>query len=289
MATTEALTGARIPQDSDAPLGGTQISRAINDLASYALPRYGTTAARDAAYAAKGATLAQGMSCMVGARLYTYDGGWQSLPQHLGSGTSLPSSPTFGDTYFHTTYGCTMRYVLSAWRQADWARVADANARVDYVAALATSGLTMHNGFVVYESGSDRIYVCTDTAGTALQYVGGGTPPVKALSVLSGFQAASTSYFALGYYIDGSGLVHLQGTISATNAFGPGLSANAAVLPTEARPARTVAFAISTNTGTPGGCQITSDGGIKLSPNAQVAQGALFTLDGIAFNPTNAG
>lgn len=80
---TEPLTGARLPFDSDAPLGGTQISRAITDLASFTNPRFDSSAARDAAYSAfvaRGGVMKDGMQCAVGSVQYARAGGtWQVM------------------------------------------------------------------------------------------------------------------------------------------------------------------------------------------------------------------
>lgn len=78
---TEPLTGARKPEQTDGPLGGLQISNAVDDLAEYAYPRFATTAARDTAYAAwvaAGGTMADGMVCSAGGLLYRYkSGAWR--------------------------------------------------------------------------------------------------------------------------------------------------------------------------------------------------------------------
>lgn len=83
MATTEPLTGARVPQQSDGPLGGLQIANAVNDLAPVTLPRFTSTAARDIAYTNwvnAGHTLVDGMVCTAAGVLYEYkSGAWGPL------------------------------------------------------------------------------------------------------------------------------------------------------------------------------------------------------------------
>lgn len=80
MATTEPLTGARIPSDSDSPLGGTAIARAIQDLADETVPSFATSGARDTAYAnwvASGKTMRDGLCCVVGGQFQMYrSGSW---------------------------------------------------------------------------------------------------------------------------------------------------------------------------------------------------------------------
>jgi hypothetical protein len=65
---TEPRTGARRPEQSDAPLGGRQISNAVDDLSPHVAPWYATTAARDAAHAnfvTNGGVLRDGMLARV--------------------------------------------------------------------------------------------------------------------------------------------------------------------------------------------------------------------------------
>lgn len=83
MATTEPLTGARVPDQSDGPLGGLQITNAITDLAPHTIPSFANATARDAAYAAwvaAGGTMSHRLHCTVAARLLRYTGtAWQSV------------------------------------------------------------------------------------------------------------------------------------------------------------------------------------------------------------------
>lgn len=79
----EPLTGARVPEQSDGPLGGVQISNAARDLAGFTVPRFSTNTARDAAYAAwvtSGKTMANGLLCTVGGRPQQYRGStWHTI------------------------------------------------------------------------------------------------------------------------------------------------------------------------------------------------------------------
>lgn len=73
---TEPLTGARIPTQSDGPLGGLQISNGITDLAPNTIPNFATASDRDTAFAAwvaakAGRTMRAGLYCTVAGRLQT--------------------------------------------------------------------------------------------------------------------------------------------------------------------------------------------------------------------------
>lgn len=289
MATSDPLTGATIYSQTDAALGGQQLGDIVTDLRSYVLPRFSTTAARDAAYTAwtsAGNTLATGMTCMVGTRMYYYSGGWQARPGFLGSASAYPSDAVAGDTFRHSTYGCG--FVLSgagSWKQTDVATVANSTERASYIAALVSAGLGMHNGFLLFETSTNRMYV--SIGGTTLLYQGGGAPPVTTLTLLggSGWQAGASNVNTLGYSIDGSGYVHLQGCILNTNQYGPGYSNSIATLPAEARPANINSFPIDSSSGGAARLQITSSGDFKIAPNALVPALTSFYLDGVVYRP----
>lgn len=171
MATTEPLTGARIPTDSDGPLGGSQIARAIQDIADETLPRYTTSGARDTAYAnwvAAGHTMYQGLHCVVNGRLNRFNGSsWETVAGYRGRGTTFPTDAVVGDTYWHDTYACLMVYNGSTtfWRQVTAVETTDHAAwRSNVVAA----GLVCHNGFQVYNSVTDRMYAISGSGSTTL-------------------------------------------------------------------------------------------------------------------------
>src|SRR5437763_1496766 len=63
MASTDPISGARIGDMNDGPLGGLYLAQIITDLRDKVLPRFTTQSARDAAYAAAGVTVKNGMSC----------------------------------------------------------------------------------------------------------------------------------------------------------------------------------------------------------------------------------
>lgn len=78
MATTEPLTGANVPQQTDAPLGGQQIGLAVTQLASFVGTRFATTSARDAAWSAwsvnnSNAPIPNGVHCWCDNPGYFYD------------------------------------------------------------------------------------------------------------------------------------------------------------------------------------------------------------------------
>jgi hypothetical protein len=79
----EPLTNARIPEQSDGPLGGLQIGYAVKDLAKFTIPRYATSAARDTAFAAwvtQGGVMTSGLYSDVNGNIEVYRSGtWQRV------------------------------------------------------------------------------------------------------------------------------------------------------------------------------------------------------------------
>lgn len=77
------LTGTTTPTDDDATLGGTQMQRLVAELERYAVPRFGTPAQRDAAYAAAataGYPTVDGMLCRVSETVHErVSGAWVAL------------------------------------------------------------------------------------------------------------------------------------------------------------------------------------------------------------------
>lgn len=82
---TEPLTGARKPEQTDGPLGGLQISNAVDDLAPLVLPYFTTNSNRDAAFTdwvTAGHTMRDGLQCWLagsGRQEYTTAGGWTTV------------------------------------------------------------------------------------------------------------------------------------------------------------------------------------------------------------------
>src|SRR4051812_14136497 len=69
MASFEPLTGSRIPDQSDGPLGGLQISNSIRDIADNTHPRFANNSERDSKFAAwaavPGNAMVDGLHCTV--------------------------------------------------------------------------------------------------------------------------------------------------------------------------------------------------------------------------------
>jgi hypothetical protein len=97
------LTNARLPEDTDAPLGGTQIQNAIRDQDPFIIPNFTTASARNTAYAAwvtTGGTMRTGLHCVVNGETQVYrNGAWEPLvpPATIASmrnigGTALTAS-----------------------------------------------------------------------------------------------------------------------------------------------------------------------------------------------------
>jgi hypothetical protein len=82
---TEPLTGARIPTQTDGPLGGLQIANATTDIAPATVPYFATASARDTAFSAwvaAGHTMRNGLHCHVqgiGDMEYAVGTGWIKL------------------------------------------------------------------------------------------------------------------------------------------------------------------------------------------------------------------
>lgn len=92
-------------------------------------------------------------------------------PTFRGSGSSYPSSPVVGDSWYHTTYRCEMTYVAaSTWRQKTIALVTSDSDRTSYAAALSAASLPLHNGFQVFQTDTNRLWTSN---GTVLKQIGG--------------------------------------------------------------------------------------------------------------------
>jgi len=165
MATTEPLSGVTVYQQTDQALGGQQMGEIVNELGPLLALKYTTTGARDAAFnawiaAGTGRSIPTGSSVFVGTRQYVYNGGWQAVAAFRGSGTAFPSDAINGDTYLHNTYGCLMGFASSAWRQMTIVQSVGSDAgRASYLSALTAAGLTLHNGFQVFQTDTDTLYV----------------------------------------------------------------------------------------------------------------------------------
>lgn len=103
MSATEPLTGARIPTQSDGPLGGLQIANAISDIADETTPYFTSASARDTAYSAwvaNGHSMRNGLQCFVSGigRMMYLSSGWFPLDGYYaegsGTGMTLTATPT---------------------------------------------------------------------------------------------------------------------------------------------------------------------------------------------------
>lgn len=75
------------------------------------------------------------------------------VPYHWGTGTTYPTTGgglKAGDTYYHSTLGCTMRYTGSVWRQSHLATLTA-------VQRQALTSAILHDGFEVFETDTDRV------------------------------------------------------------------------------------------------------------------------------------
>lgn len=98
MVAIEPLTGARIPEQSDGPLGGLQTGNAVKDLASFSVPRFATLSERDAKYAAfvvAGGVIKNGMICWADTPGCFYDrigGVWKPRADVVYNTTALDNT-----------------------------------------------------------------------------------------------------------------------------------------------------------------------------------------------------
>lgn len=108
------------------------------------------------------------------AELWTY---WQNLatdvdnePGDRGTGSTFPTTNLLvGDTYWHTTYGCAMRWNGTSWRQIETASVANNTEKTAWFTAVRNAGLQPHNGFLLFQQDTDQMYVCMTPAGAVFR------------------------------------------------------------------------------------------------------------------------
>jgi hypothetical protein len=184
---TEPLTGTVVPDLTFSGDVAAHIANSVRGLADNTRPDYATTGERDSAYAAwvaGGNTMRAGLRCTVGGRDQRYTGAaWEYVPTHRGAGTAFPTTPVEGDLYRHDTYRATMLYHSGQWRQAVVSTAASDADRTAWLAALVGAGLTMHGGFLLYQTDTDQLWAAE--SGTTLLAVGGrsgyGTRPIAQL------------------------------------------------------------------------------------------------------------
>lgn len=174
----EPRTGARKPEQSDGPLGGRQISNAVDDLSPFVAPYYDTTADRDSAHVdwvTEGHTLTDGMLARVnGIGLMEYvDGVWRpvattaditalKLPHIVGESHSGTQFNNSGTTEVQVTNIATitgLELESGGWYQARvrcraWAGVAGVQVglRVRVGATLNTSSSAVATNQIVQQA-----------------------------------------------------------------------------------------------------------------------------------------
>jgi hypothetical protein len=173
----EPLTNARMPENSDAPSGGAQITAAVKDLASFTLPRFTTTSARNTAYTqwvTEGGTMVDGLHCAVDGETQVYrDGGWWRLaPADIDSRIFPSGDRAYVDLYLRRSDGVNV-INASTWSNPSYgAGFTDLKV---YPVGGASSGTwnTSYNGRGVSNSlpGWYRLEAALATAHTGGRYV----------------------------------------------------------------------------------------------------------------------
>lgn len=147
-------------------------------------------------------------------------------------------------------------------------------------------------GQIVHEDSTGRFYRRNRT-NVAWHYLGGSTPPIALCTIVSGWTAIAGR--APVAYLDGNGLVHLQGAMRPSSTYNPndGAPHTAIELPADCRPTSlAVPVAVQTSTGYMVGGIIGTDGILNFtkSLSTSIASGVDHYLDGIApFHLTYAG
>lgn len=206
--------------------------------------------------------------------------------QYRGSVSIFPTNAINGDWVYHTTYLCYMVYRGSAvyWRQMT---VPEVSNLATYTASLTSASLQMHNGFQVFDPATNRWWTCITSATAEMQYTGGGTPPLTNPAIV-GFTNVAGS--PVGYYKDGSGVVHLEGSMTNTNGFVQP-SATIFTLPAGYRPGPTVPFSISTNGAPSAAVSVSPAGAVIISltgyGSGTAAAGLRWDLNGVHFRAVN--
>lgn len=209
---TEPLTGARKPEQSDGPLGGLQISHAVDDLAPLTDPYFATTSARDTAFSnwvAAGHTMRDGLHCYVsGIGDLVYQGG-QWLPAErlnmvlAGEQTSTQSSASSTQARivgFTNLTGTFYSDLLYEWK---WSSLGQADT-VGAVLSIIAHG----------RSGSSAASTDTVLAQGAIPFQATGGPGAQTLEFSELFTVLNTGTYTISAYIAraaGTGTVTVSG------------------------------------------------------------------------------
>lgn len=209
---TEPLTGARKPAQSDGPLGGLQISNAVDDLAPVTVPYFATASARDTAFAnwvAAGHAMRDGLHCYVSSiGDLVYQGGVWLPAQRLGmvmagEQTSTQSSSTSTQARivgFTNLTGIFYSDLLYEW---GWSSLT----QTDTISAVIS--IISHGRSGSSAASTDTI---VGTGGNPFTATGG--PGAQTLQFSELFTVSATGTYTISAYISraaGSGIVTVSG------------------------------------------------------------------------------
>lgn len=122
MAGTDPLTGARLGDMNDGPLGGLYLAGVVNDLAPFTIPSFGTATARNVAFQAwvqAGNTMRKGLHCAVDGVTQRYDGTtWRYLePVPIANMAARPTANLYPGYAVRPTDRPAVTY---AWDGTRW-------------------------------------------------------------------------------------------------------------------------------------------------------------------------
>lgn len=91
------------------------------------------------------------------------------LPQHWGSGTTLPAlgaGTSINDSYYHTGLGCIMRWDGTVWRQVGRTEVNSTAARDTIATNYGGSGGLLYYGFTVFDTSTNLTWIYNNSGWT---------------------------------------------------------------------------------------------------------------------------
>ena len=127
-------------------------------------------------------------------------------PSWRGVASAYPGNIAVGDTFYHMTLRCTMRAMTTggSWKQADIVFVTDAADRVSYLASVTAAGLTLHEGFLVWQDDTNILYASS----------GGNTLVTVQAQPTRGTATLTTDASGLAYINHGLGATPAQATLT---------------------------------------------------------------------------